>query len=164
MKKIIVSVLISAAILSSCSKEYQSCDNGWNAITFTEVESSDFESYMDLPYLNLTFPERVKRGILEFREGFFTLEGFSYVFVGHNWGDREILLHLFRNGSKYFEKSIQPETDTAANTSAGLRNFSFGIVLEPGEYSFAVDVKDERGLTRLNSHLLHSTKGKMVVL
>jgi hypothetical protein len=164
MRKIIVSVLISAAILSACRKEYQSSDNGWNAITFTEVESSDFESYKDLPYLNLTFPERVKRGIMEFREGLFTLEGFSYVFVGHNWGDREIHLHLFRNGSKYYEKSIQPQADAAGNSPLALRNFSFGIVLEPGEYSFAIDLKDERGLTRLNSHLLHNTKGRMVVL
>ncbi|MHC1778979.1 MAG: hypothetical protein AB9922_01930 [Bacteroidales bacterium] len=164
MKKTTLFAILAAASLFSCSKEIKISDNGWNAISFTEAESSKFEDYMNLPYINLTFPSLTNRGLIDYNSGIFKLNGFSYVFISHNWGDNEILVEVYKDGSKYFEKSLSPESDNGAVSQIPIKNFSFDFTAEPGEYSFALYIKDERGLTRLKSHSLHNTRGKMLVL
>lgn len=164
MKKRIVLTVLNLLILISCSKELKITDNGWNAISFTESESSIFEDYMNLPYINLTFPTLINRGLISYNSGILKLNGFSYVFIGHNWLDKEILVEVTKDGERYYEKSLLPQSAKGEDPNIQIKEFSFDFTVEPGEYGFALYVKDGRGLTRLKSHHLHDTKGKMLVL
>lgn len=164
MKNITLTAFISFAVLCSCIKDVQIDNNGWNAISFTEAESPLFENYMNLPYINLTFPALITRGAIDYNSGILKLNGFSYVFIGHNWSNDEIVVVVHKDGSKYYEKSLLPEHLSPEGGAVEIINFSFSFVTQPGEYTFSIYVKDERGLTLLKNHLLHDTKGKMLVL
>ncbi len=164
MKKTILLTILAFSTLFSCSKEPQISNNGWNAISFTESDSSKFEDYMNLPYINLTFPSLINRGVISYDSGIFKLNGFTYVFIGHNWPDCEILIEVTKDGAKYYEENLLPQSVKGEEPQIPIKDFSFGFTAEPGEYSFTLYVRDERGLTRLKSHSLHSTGGKMLVL
>ena len=164
MKKTILLTILAVSTLFSCSKEPQVSNNGWNAISFTESDSSKFEDYMNLPYINLTFPSMINRGVINYNSGIFKLNGFTYVFIGHNWPNHEILIEVVKDGAKYYEKNLLPQLVKGEDQLIQIKDFSFDFTAEPGEYSFTLYVRDERGLTRLKSHSLHNTKGKMLVL
>ncbi len=86
------------------------------------------------------------------------------MFIGHNWGSEEILVQVIKDGSKYYETTLLPLSDKGEESQIQIKNFSFDLVAEPGEYTFTIFIKDQRGLTQLKSHALHDTKGKMLVL
>ncbi len=149
--------------LISCSKSVPSITNEWSSISFTKSESSNYESYMDLPHINLTFPASVKRGKIDYDSGIWVKDGIKYVIIGHNWGNQEVLLTIKKDNQNYFEKRLTPLPDALGTPNSSIKCFSFNFEAEPGVYEFNISVIEGDGYIQLNAYPLHNSTGKMAV-
>jgi len=157
-----LALLVSAFILS-CNKEINVEYPIWNALTFTENPSDNYLLYMDDPYVNLTFPGSVEKGEINYINGSWMIERMEYVFIAHNWGERELIIYIIKNGTEVAERVLQPQPPVVGSLDNHIKKFSLKFDTSAGEYSFRAAVKDQRGVTPLLTKVLHSSSNKLVV-
>lgn len=145
-------ILTMALCLLSCSKEVNFNKTQWNALSFTEFATNDYKLYMDLPHLNLTFPNEYHGSKITCVDGLWKDGPNIYTIVSHNWTEGKINLRLIKGGNLEKQYQITPGN-----------SIDLEMELQPGEYSFEAEVTDSRGVTKLNVYPLHGTSNKMVV-
>ncbi|MDD2419228.1 MAG: hypothetical protein PHV91_02185 [Bacteroidales bacterium] len=148
----IATILIACLILGACSKNNIGTTPEWNALSFTESENEEYSSYMNQPYVNLTFPGIVQGNSINFLDGKWEYGGIDYILVPHNWIGGKLKLQLVKNGALDYEHELDLT-----------KPISLEIPLSKGEYSFKASLMDERGETLLNTYPLHGGTNKMIV-
>lgn len=157
-----ITLLIALTVVTtiSCTKEIQRDDFSWNAVAFTESTDPKFSSYMNEPYINITYPSSVKSDAISFVNGKWSLSGFDYIFSAHNWGEEKIIISLIRDGETLITSEISPQPSTSLN---GIKHFSFSHDTPPGKYTIEISLHDHRGITKLNKHPLHSGQDYFII-
>ena len=157
-----LALLVSAFILS-CNKEINVEYPIWNALTFTENPSDNYLLYMDEPYVNLTFPGSVEKGEINYINGSWMIGTMEYVFIGHNWGEQELIIYIMKKGAEVTERVLLPQPPVVGSLDNHIKKFSLKFDASAGEYSFRAAVKDHRGVTPLLTKVLHNSSNKLVV-
>ncbi|PKO96481.1 MAG: hypothetical protein CVU12_05215 [Bacteroidetes bacterium HGW-Bacteroidetes-7] len=166
-KKFIGLVITLMLILSSCSKEILVTDVGWNALSFTESDNSEYFSYMNQPHINLTFPGTTNKSEITFEKGILILDGKYYSITGHNWGNKAIVLRIFKDGMEFKRLNLIPEAEGGPTNDniLGIKTFSLSVTLPKGDYTFGASTLDEsENELVLKTHILHNTENKLRVL
>ena len=154
-------------LFSSCSKENLVTDVGWNALSFTESANSEYFSYMNQPHINLTFPGITYKSEFTFDKGILILDGKYYSITGHNWGNKAVVLRIFKEGTEFKRLNLIPEIagGAANDDTPGIRTFSLSVVLPKGDYTFGVSILDDsQNELALKTYILHNTANKLRVL
>lgn len=152
-RRIILMITIALISATSCTKEIKKNNLSWNAVAFTESDTPEFRSFMNQPYINITYPSSFSGESISYINGEWTLSGFKYVFSAHNWGDEKITLKLIKNGEPLISSEIVPEPSTPRHD---IKQFSFTHEIPPGKYTIDISIHDNRGITQLNRYTLHS--------
>lgn len=163
MKRKLILLLSSLLLLFSCQKQEVQIESTWNALSFTESHSANYYDYMNEPHVNITFPSKIESKSIIYEHGIWQENKNTYVFVAHNWADKEIILHIYKDDKPFKELVLKPESSTNNSSEVTLKDFSVNFVPSPGDYSFEVSVKDIRGITLLNQYCLHGTINKLIV-
>lgn len=151
MKTNITPLLLAVLILCSCQKTTTEELPSWNALSFTESQSSDYLNYMNEPHINITFPSKTDNKTIVYQNGEWKEKNSIYILTTHNWNGNEIILHIYKEEKLFKEFILKPES------------LSISFQPTPGEYSFQASVKDSRGITLLSLYPLHGSKNKMIV-
>ena len=159
----LTSAILVSAIFLSCNKEIKVENPLWNALAFSENPSDNYLLYMDEPYVNITFPGTVDNQGINYINGSWMRERMEYVFIGHNWEEREFILYIMKNGEQVAERSLQPQPPIAGSFDNHIKKFTLKFETSAGEYSFKAAVKDHRGVTPLHTKVLHNSSNSMVV-
>ncbi|MDP3397843.1 MAG: hypothetical protein Q8S23_01720 [Bacteroidales bacterium] len=154
-------------LLSSCAKEDLVSDATWNALSFTESDNSEYLSYMNQPHINLTFPGIMPKRDITFEKGILILDGRYYSITGHNWGNKNIVLKIYKEGTEFKRFILTPELSGGPDNAEipGIRTFSLSVSLPEGDYTFGASISEGSENERaLKTHILHNTENKLRVL
>ncbi len=163
MKRLILSAALIITGLTSCQKGEKIETPGWIALSFTLNPSPNYLLYMNDPHVNITLPPLINSQKIEFTNGMWYLNGNTYVMAGHNWGEREVIIYLFRNGTLEQEIRVAPLKDADGAHDNHIKRFNLSFDATPGEYSFSASFSYNGEITPLYTHTLHGTHNKMVV-
>ncbi|MFA6770476.1 MAG: hypothetical protein WCR71_04815 [Bacteroidales bacterium] len=163
MKTNITLLFLGITLFLSCQKTDLQETPKWNALTFTESQSTDYLEYMNEPHLNISFPSETEIKEIIYKNGVWAYKNRTYVFIAHNWTDKEIILHVYKNNELLNEFNLKPESESKNMSQISIKDFSVSILPTAGEYSFKISVKDSRGITLLNQYCLHNSTNKMIV-
>ncbi|MDP3453180.1 MAG: hypothetical protein Q8R90_09520 [Bacteroidales bacterium] len=164
MKRLILSVaLIIMAATISCEKGEKNETPGWIALSFTMNPSDKYLLYMDDPHVNLTLPAISTSSKVDFADGMWHLDGTKYVLAAHNWGEREIIIQIYRNGILEKELSAAPLADIPGAHDNHIKRFNLSFETTPGEYTFSASMSHNGEITPLYTHTMHGTQNRMVV-
>lgn len=163
MKKIFTLLFCGFLLFCSCQKTDFQEDSGWNALAFTESKSSNYSDYMNEPHINISFPSNTDSKSIVYEKGIWKENSKTYVLTAHNWTDKEIIMHIYKDNILFNEFALKPESATGKDFQVSIKDFSLNFTPSPGKYSFKVSVKDQRGVTLLNDYPLHGSSNKMTV-
>lgn len=166
MKKInhyLTFALLLSAIMLSCNKEAEVEYPTWNALAFSENSSDNYLLYMDEPYVNITFPGLIYNSEIKYVNGSWMMGTMEYVFIGHNWGEQELIIYIMKKGAEITERVLLPQPPVVGSLDNHIKKFSLKFDAPAGEYSFKAAVKDHRGVTPLLTKVLHNSSNKLVV-
>ncbi len=163
MKRLFLSAALIITGLTSCQKGEKIDPPGWVALSFTSNPSSNYLLYMNDPHVNLTLPPLINSQNVSFTNGMCYLNGNTYVMVGHNWGEIEVILYIFRNGTLEREIRVAPLKDIEGAHDNQIKRFNLSFDASPGEYTFSAASSYNGEITPLYTHTLHGTQNRMVV-
>ncbi len=160
MKRFLSIIAISSLILS-CSKE--SIDgSSWNAIDFTLEKYEQYIDYMDKPYISITFPSTLlKTEESSYSAGIMKKDQRDYVFIGHNWDDKEIVVILYSQNNQISRTTIKPEYSTEKR-ELEIANFTYTFPQISGVYRIEIELND--GNIKMEENILYDSKNRIELI
>ncbi len=130
-------LLISLAIIVSCSKSNPT-QISWNAIDYTIENYTNYNQYMDKPYISLTFPNILSQ-IYEigYYKGIMKIDKADYIFMAHNWGEQEIEIILYSDNKEVSRTKLKPEYPQNRKDT-DIATFSFNFPKQKGRYTIEI--------------------------
>jgi len=163
MKRNLTLLFSGVLLFCSCQKTDLQENSGWNALAFTESQSTNYLDYMNEPHINISFPSNTDKRNIVYEKGIWKDNNKTYVFTAHNWADNEIILYIYKENTLFNEFVLKPVSVQNLDFQVSLKDLSMNFTPSPGEYSFKVSIKDVRGITELNQYALHGSSNKMIV-